>query len=818
MLVSLWSSSPTAARAADEPVRPDVEAVSVAAVTPPILLTVADTEPPGAAELDQPTAVDLLLTIQPDGSVSSVRVIAPGTPLLDDAARARALGFRFEPARLQSEPISVEVEYRYWFIPEPSAPETAGDEPDDGGETTDASLAGAGSAPAPASPPGSESEAIAPAESSPEAADAAAAEAGVTELSDVFEAVAEVVAPPREPTRRELPVERLVRVPGTRGDALRAVETLPGVARAPQGTNPIIRGSAQFESATFVDGTHLPLLYHFGGVTSVIPSRLLSKVELHPGNFSARYGRVSGGIIEARLRDPRSDRLAAVVDASLVDTGAIVETPLSDDVAVAFGARRSNIDFVFESFVPDGTFDVVAAPVYWDYQNIWSFDLHRYGKLRLAAFGTRDQLELVFDQPSRVDPQFDGEISGALEHHRVQLRHEVQIAAARQTVTLTVGKDVLTQRFGSDMRANLDAWAFDGRGQWDVPIGSHVDFSAGFDVATQFYFGGYRGSSASSDEGSGPIPDAGREALTVDETSFALISPAVWTEVAVALTDEWMVIPGFRADYFRGLSAVTLNPRFTQRYALTESTTLKNGLGWFSQAPVYYESLDPVGNPDIKPSHALHTSLGVEHRFSDRLQVGAEGFHKYLYDRIVGTDGGVPPKFINDGRGRVYGLETNLDFVPTSTTYAVLSYTLSRSERQDRDDPWRLFDLDQTHVLSLAASQDLGAGWELGARFRYVTGNPKTPIDRAVFDAGSGQYVPVLGAINSARDSAFHQLDVRAQKTFTWDAFSLAVYLDVQNAYNRENAEGEEYSYDYSQREQVSGLPFFPNFGVRGEL
>ena len=53
-----------------------------------------------------------------------------------------------------------------------------------------------------------------------------------------FEAVAEVKAPPREATKRTLPREQLTTVPGTRGDALRAIEIMPGVARAQFGTNP----------------------------------------------------------------------------------------------------------------------------------------------------------------------------------------------------------------------------------------------------------------------------------------------------------------------------------------------------------------------------------------------------------------------------------------------------------------------------------------------------------------------------------------------------------------------------------------------------
>jgi hypothetical protein len=42
--------------------------------------------------------------------------------------------------------------------------------------------------------------------------------------------------------------------------------------------------------------------------------------------------------------------------------------------------------------------------------------------------------------------------------------------------------------------------------------------------------------------------------------------------------------------------------------------------------------------------------------------------------------------------------------------------------------------------------------------------------------------------------------------------------LDVLNAYNAKNAQGYRYSFDYSKKEAVSGLGFFPNLGLKGEL
>src|SRR5690606_25091427 len=120
------------------------------------------------------------------------------------------------------------------------------------------------------------------------------------------EATAEVEAPPREPTTRTMKRVDLVRMPGTRGDPLRAIEVLPGVAQS-TGDLPIIRGAAGNSSVVMLDGSQVPFLYHFGGLTSFVHPRLVEQVDLYPGNFSARYGRATGGIVEARLRKPKRE-------------------------------------------------------------------------------------------------------------------------------------------------------------------------------------------------------------------------------------------------------------------------------------------------------------------------------------------------------------------------------------------------------------------------------------------------------------------------------------------------------------------------------
>ena len=101
-----------------------------------------------------------------------------------------------------------------------------------------------------------------------------------------------------EVSERKLSAAEIAYLPGTNGDVVKVVQNLPGVSRPPLGTgNLIIRGTSPEDSAAYLDGSRIPVVFHFGGLTTVINGNLLEEVSFVPGNASARYGRFLGGMV-----------------------------------------------------------------------------------------------------------------------------------------------------------------------------------------------------------------------------------------------------------------------------------------------------------------------------------------------------------------------------------------------------------------------------------------------------------------------------------------------------------------------------------------
>ena len=140
-------------------------------------------------------------------------------------------------------------------------------------------------------------------------------------------------------------------------------------------------------------------------------------------------------------------------------------------------------------------------------------------------------------------------------------------------------------------------------------------------------------------------------------------------------------------------------------------------------------------------------------------------------------------------------------------------------ERKDRPETdWRLFDYDQTHVLAVLASYEITHGFQAGARFRYTTGAPRTPVTGAYFNSSDQLYEPIYGAHNSIRLPSFYSFDVRVEQAFVFRGLKFNVFADVQNVTNRKNPEEITYSANFAQRDYITGIPILAIVGSRMEF
>jgi hypothetical protein len=463
----------------------------------------------------------------------------------------------------------------------------------------------------------------------------------------------------------------------------------------------------------------------------------------------------------------------------------------------------------------------VAAPVYYDYQALTTYRPSDHDKLRLIVYGSGDNFKLLFQQPSDQDPAISGNFKLSTMFHRAhaswsrkisdRVDHDLEVAAGVFDFEFGIG-----QAFDFSLKGS-EAYL---RSEWRARVTDSVRLIAGLDTVVIPGEVRYSGPPVEQQDGNpnsmGGSPASNRSQVQSSD-KFTVLRPAIYLESDLDLAPFHFVL-GSRIDYFNDIEKFSFDPRLAVHYSLTENTRLKAGLGMFTQAPEFQESSPAFGNPRLGPTHTVHTGLGFDHTLMPGVRFGIEGFYKFLYDRVIGTDFGQAPHFMNGGRGRVFGLEVSAKVDPRGRFFGYLSYTLSRSERMDHNEGYRLFDFDQPHILSVTGVYRLGRGWEAGVTFRLISGSLTSPVIAAVYNKDTGLYSPVYGPVNSLRERYFHRADARIEKLWTFKTWKIALYLDVQNVYNATNSEGIAYDFEYRQTQKISGLPILPNLGLRGEL
>jgi hypothetical protein len=702
----------------------------------------------------------------------------------------------FEPAQRDGVAVPAKIPFRIRF----DAPPPAAAEP-------------AVPTPPPALPPPAAAERapLGPAEAAP---------------ADALDIDVEGERPPREPTQRSLTAEEITKIPGTNGDALRSLQNMPGVARvgAFDGLL-IVRGSSPRDTQVFVDGTNVPIVYHFGGLSSVVPSEVLERIDFYPGNFGPQYGRATGGIVDVGVRSPKKDKLHGLLQADTVDARLLVEGPIDDKTRFMLGGRRSWLDVWLGPALRSAGVGVTTAPVYYDYQAMVERDVTRNTTARLFFFGSDDRLKLTLNSPDSSDPAVGGDAGLHTAFWRVQGRVDTRpTSAVRWTTTASVGHDKEHTAIG-DLNLDVGITTLEGRSDVRAKLGQYATAIAGVDVQYSWFDVGYRLPVVNfeDDQDSGPV--FGKPMVDIHGKGHAS-RPAGYAMLELTPLPGLKLLPGVRGDYDQGTARWTLDPRIGVRYDVHAGyprTTLKGGVGLFHQPPEPYESVKPFGNEGLKSEAAYHYSLGFEQELAPPVELSLEGFYKDLRDIVVSqfdSQSANGRRYVNQGSGRTYGSELLLRVKPSGRFFGWVAYTLSRTERRDTDqDPYYRYDYDQTHNLTAVGSYKLGRGWQLGARFRYVTGSPYTPELGGTMDYDAGTYSPVTSsARNSARLPAFHQLDLRVDKMWKFKAWSLSWYLDLQNAYVHQNTEAISYNFDYSQTTATHGIPILPITGFRGEL
>jgi TonB family protein len=644
----------------------------------------------------------------------------------------------------------------------------------------------------------------------------------------------------KESVETRIPTEEARRVPGTQGDTLKVVQNLPGVARSSLGSAAIVVwGSAPEDTLVYVDGVEIPALFHIGGLRSTVNSNLVRSIELVPGAYGADYGGGLGGMVRVDTRDI-PDGFHGYVAADFIDASAEAGTNIGDRVHLAAAGRVSYLNKTLPLVSSQNVGEFIPIPDYSDYQVKGTLALRHDEQLAMVFLGSNDHLKrtLYSSDVSQQRTQTEDASFNRLYMRYTRLMEDGSSVAITPWVgnesddnvyvygPVPVYLDVSTLRFG--LRATYRRKLIN---EATLTLGLDLQ-GANNDVS--------RVGSLTLPPREGDIVVFGQSPgpqINADKYNYGVVSPALFGVIEFNV-GPLSIVPGLRLapTLLTGSQllppvgnvppigwsrmVVAVDPRIALALRVTPKLTLNAAAGLYHQAPSPADMSAVFGNPTLGLESDTQFTAGFSYRLTGTLTFEAQAFYKWMWDLVSRNPSATPPvaqALVQDEVGQAVGGQFLLRQQITKGFFGWLTYTISESQRRDHPgDAWRLFDYDQTNVFSALGSYEFGSGWELGVRFRYATGYPRTPVTGAFYDSKGNLYDPLFGAQNTIRIPSFYSLDALASKTFALSASSrLMLFLDVQNITYANNPEEIVYNYNYTQQGYISGLPILAIFGAR---
>jgi hypothetical protein len=559
-------------------------------------------------------------------------------------------------------------------------------------------------------------------------------------------------------------------VPGTFGDPVRVIQTLPGVARTPFGLGfLLIRGSNPDDSAVYIDGHKVPLLFHFLGGPSVLNPEMLEEIELYPAATRRASAARHGGVVALETRAAVADGVHGSADVDLLDAGGYIRAPLSKRWAIAVAGRRSYLDFFLGLVVPEpdpGRDPDRRAGL------LGHHDPRRLGRRRRRQ--GRAVRHLLERHPRRGPGRGRRRAQPAAQQRDpVRAADRALPAADRPRLDaddVAGGRPrlgLLRRRPDRRRRAVLGRRGDRLHVQPPPPRQGPAQPSGCCSTSAPT-------STRASPRYQATVPDdlniRGGDDIDIDPSpisrSVETLGVALHADLAWQVTPKLRLLPGLRVDGYviQAQPMLTVDPRLTARYQLTPTKLLKGYAGVFHQPP-QPEAVDArFGNPDVRSERGLHFGLGGEWRPNRLWLVDGEVYYIDRADLVHFTndaevDGGTvtPERVINSGTSSTYGLEALIKREISDTVYGWLSYTYSHSVQQRfptaRTVPTAF---DQAHNLNavVSGSRAAAGSWAAGCGCRPAGPRRRTSAPPSTPTAAASCRSAAASAPRAARTSS----------------------------------------------------------------
>ncbi len=618
---------------------------------------------------------------------------------------------------------------------------------------------------------------------------------------------------------RRISIDEIERSPGSNRDISKVIQSFPGVSSTPAFRNDVIvRGGGASENRFYLDGVEIPNLNHFatqgasGGPVGIINVDFVREVNFYSGAFPANRGNALSSVLEFTQVDGNTEKTKYRASVGASDMALTLDGPISKNTSYIFSARRSYLQFLFKGL------GLPFLPTYTDFQFKSRTRIDSKNEIIVIGLGAIDQFSLNTKANETADQRYILNYLPVNEQWNYTLGVVYKHYRENSYDTWVLSRNMLNNR-SYKFRNNIEADSLKTYDYSSFEAESKLRFEHNFqsDEGFKINFGGnfeyarYYNSTFRLLFTGNPIQY---------ETNFDIFRWGLFSQVSKSFINERLSLSlGLRTDA-NNYSNEMLNllkqisPRFSASYSFLPKWTANFSISRYFQSPSY-TSLgfrDETGVLVNKKNRITyiqsdHLVSGFDFLPNPQSKISIEGFYKWyknypfsVTDSIAlaskGADYGTfgDEEILSKSKGRAYGLEFLYQNKNLIGLNLILSYTFVRSEFEKNNKTFMPTAWDNKHILNITATREFKRNWDLGLKWRYVGGAPYTPFDlerSGLVSAWNAQGKAYLdySRYNQLRSGPFHQLDIRVDKQYFFNKWSLRFYLDIQNLYNFKSQE-----------------------------
>jgi len=623
-------------------------------------------------------------------------------------------------------------------------------------------------------------------------------------------------------------IREIERNPGGNRDISQVIRSLPGVASSPSFRNDIIiRGGAPSENKFYLDGIEIPVINHFqtqgstGGPVGIINVDFIREVDFYSGAFPVSRGNSLSSVMDFKQIEGNREKHGLRFSVGSSETGITADGPISNKTTYLFSARRSYLQFLFKAL------KLPFLPTFTDVQFKINHKIDSKSEITwigLAAYDVFVLNESVNEGITDIETKERNDFFLGSIPENSQWNYTTGVNYKR------FGKNGFTSVVLSTNKLFNESEKFFENNKED-PSAQISDYESSetenkFRLEQTLFLGGFKflvgtgfETAAFGLSGFNSIQTPSGSNVISYESNVEFIKYAGFASASRDFFDSKLSLSaGIRTDA-TGYSSKTgnpieqLSPRIASSLKLTKKLSLNFSSGIYYQLPSYtiLGFADGEGNLINKASaryiRCEQLVGGLQFNPDASTKITLEAFTK-IYSNYplsvqkgislanLGSDFGAVGNepVIPVSEGRAQGIELMAQRRSSSGLYGIMALTFVKSEFTSGTEQYIPSTWDNQVFTTTTLGKKWSKNWETGLKWRYVSGRPYTPYDVSTSALKSNWDVTGVGLLdysqlNTLRVPDFHQLDIRIDKSWFFNKWSMNLYLDIENLYNFKSKE-----------------------------